>query len=726
MKNSSKKTIAAKALACVASAALATAMVPAAAIAGETGENEGSGIEQPEDQDDPGQEGQQGQESFTEVATAEELAKAVEAGGNIRLTADVEAELSIAKDCVIDLGGHTISTPDYAFDVYAGLELYNGHIKTTVDDNTCTIWLNQKAQVKIASDVTIERPAQGFAIGYWADCTAASLDFAGTINGGNGITVNGLITGETANTLLLDGAAINVAGHGIYQAGNATTSFTGQASTITAGSTGIEVRAGKLTVSNCSITGGEGFACNPNGNGTTTDGAGIAIAQHTTKLPIEVTIEGGTIAGAYSVYESNPQQNDVDSIAKVNLSITGGSFKGEVHSEDLTGFITGGSFDSDPSACIAQGYSATQTDGIYTVAAQETEPVAPVEPSEPSDPTEPSEPADPTEPSDPSDSTEPSEPTDPAETDQADEEQADDQDGSDQDDPSQPSAPASSTVIDSGSYIVDGIEVAGLASYGADADAAGNVVIPATVEIDGESYAVVSIEDEAFYGNEQVESVAIPSTVTTIGESAFKGCSNLESVSIPSSVTSIGDRAFSRCSSLTSVEIPASVQKVGKYTFYQCTNLANVEIDHSVQSIGYKAFARCTSLGAADVDAASIAKRAFQGCKQLKAVTLGDNVQSIGRAAFKNDVKLKTVTLGEDVQSIGKYAFNNTPKLSKLAIATDELTKNGVKGSLKKSSITKVVVDTGKDSANKKLANTYASYFTKANCGANVTVKAVS
>lgn len=708
MKNSSKKTIAAKALACVASAALATAMVPAAAIAGETGENEGSGIEQPEDQDDPGQEDQQGQESFTEVATAEELAKAVEAGGNIRLTADVEAKLSIAKNCVINLGGHTISTPDYAFDVYAGLELFNGHIKTTVDDNTCTIWLNQKAQVKIASDVTIERPAQGFAIGYWADCTAASLDFAGTINGGNGITVNGLITGETANTLLLDGATINVAGHGIYQAGNATTSFTGQASTITAGSTGIEVRAGKLTVSNCSITGGEGFACNPNGNGTTTDGAGIAIAQHTTKLAIDVAIEGGTIAGAYSVYESNPQQNDVDSIAKVNLSITGGSFKGEVHSEDLTGFITGGSFDSDPSACIAQGYSATQTDGIYTVAAQETEPVAPVEPSEPSDPTEPSE------------------PTDPAETDQADEEQADDQDGSDQDDPSQPSAPASSTVIDSGSYIVDGIEVAGLASYGADADAAGNVVIPATVEIDGESYAVVSIEDEAFYGNEQVESVAIPSTVTTIGESAFKGCSNLESVSIPSSVTSIGDRAFSRCSSLTSVEIPASVQNVGKYTFYQCTNLANAEIDHSVQSIGYKAFARCTSLGAADVDAASIAKRAFQGCKQLKAVTLGDNVQSIGRAAFKNDVKLKTVTLGEDVQSIGKYAFNNTPKLSKLAIATDELTKNGVKGSLKKSSITKVVVDTGKDSANKKLANTYASYFTKANCGANVTVKAVS
>lgn len=708
MKNSSKKTIAAKALACVASAALATAMVPAAAIAGETGENEGSGIEQPEDQDDPGQEGQQGQESFTEVATAEELAKAVEAGGNIRLTADVEAELSIAKDCVIDLGGHTISTPDYAFDVYAGLELSNGHIKTTVDDNTCTIWLNQKAQVKIASDVTIERPAQGFAIGYWADCTAASLDFAGAINGGNGITVNGLITGETANTLLLDGAAINVAGHGIYQAGNATTSFTGQASTITAGSTGIEVRAGKLTVSNCSIIGGEDFACNPNGNGTTTDGAGIAIAQHTTKLAIDVAIEGGTIAGAYSVYESNPQQNDADSIAKVNLSITGGSFKGEVHSEDLTGFIAGGSFDSDPSAYIAQGYSATQTDGIYTVAAQETEPVAPVEPSEPSDPTEPSE------------------PTDPAETDQADEEQADDQDGSDQDDPSQPSAPASSTVIDSGSYIVDGIEVAGLASYGADADAAGNVVIPATVEIDGESYAVVSIEDEAFYGNEQVESVAIPSTVTTIGESAFKGCSNLESVSIPSSVTSIGDRAFSRCSSLTSVEIPASVQNVGKYTFYQCTNLANAEIDHSVQSIGYKAFARCTSLGAADVDAASIAKRAFQGCKQLKAVTLGDNVQSIGRAAFKNDVKLKTVTLGEDVQSIGKYAFNNTPKLSKLAIATDELTKNGVKGSLKKSSITKVVVDTGKDSANKKLANTYASYFTKANCGANVTVKAVS
>ncbi len=712
MKNSSKKTMAAKALACVASAALVTAMVPAAAIASEAGENEDSGIEQPD-----GQEDQQEQESFTEVATADELKAAVEAGGNIRLTADVEAELSITKDCVIDLDGHTISTPDYAFDVYAGLELSNGYVKTTVDDNTCTIWLNQTAQVKIASDVTIERPASGFAIGYWADCTAASLDFAGTINGGNGITVNGLITGETSNTLLLDGATIDVAGHGIYQAGNATTSFIGQASTIVAGSTGIEIRAGKLTVSNCSITGGENFACNPNGNGTTTDGAGIAIAQHTTKLPIDVAIEDGSISGAYSVYESNPQQNDVDSIAKVNLSITGGSFKGEVYSEDLTGFIAGGSFDSDPSTYIAQGYSATQTDGNYIVASDEAQPVEPVEPSEPADPTEPSE---------PSDSTEPSEPAGPAETDQADEQQADDQSDDEQGDDSQSSAPASSTIISSGSYVVDGVEVAGLASYSADADAAGDVVIPATVEIDGEAYAVVSIDDEAFYGNEQIESVSIPSTVTSIGESAFKGCSNLESVSIPSSVTSIGNRAFSRCSSLASVEIPASVQNVGKYTFCQCTSLASVEIEDSVQSVGYKAFARCTSLSVADVDAASVAKRAFQGCKQLKAVTLGDSVQSIGRAAFKNDVKLKTVTLGGSIQSIGKYAFNNTPKLAKLTVATGELTKNGVKGSLKKSSITKIVVDTGKDSANKKLASTYASYFTKANCGANVTVKAVS
>ena len=46
-----------------------------------------------------------------------------------------------------------------------------------------------------------------------------------------------------------------------------------------------------------------------------------------------------------------------------------------------------------------------------------------------------------------------------------------------------------------------------------------------------------------------VESIVIPSGVTSIGEEAFCNCSSLESITLPDSVTSIGEEAFCKCSS---------------------------------------------------------------------------------------------------------------------------------------------------------------------------------
>ena len=86
-------------------------------------------------------------------------------------------------------------------------------------------------------------------------------------------------------------------------------------------------------------------------------GAGIAIAQHTTKLPIDAKISSGKITGASAVYESNPQNNGKDSIARIKLSIVDGNFTGNIYSEDITGFISGGYFTSDPTK-----YLATSTD----------------------------------------------------------------------------------------------------------------------------------------------------------------------------------------------------------------------------------------------------------------------------------------------------------------------------------------------------------------------------
>ena len=284
-------------------------------------------------------------------ATLADAVAAAKAGDTVTLLADTTERLSISKDKVftLDLGGNTLTGVDgQVLDIYGDVTIKNGTVKmvVTTAKSVTAIWLNQTAKLTVESDaiVSVSNNAEDncYCIGLWSDCTAAELTVKGTLEGGSGITVNGLIK-DTAvqNKLLVDGATINAVNHGIYQAGNATTSVNN--STIT-GSTGIEVRAGNIETNNSSITGNGEFSCVNNPKGTTTTGVGIAIAQHTTTLPIDVKISGGTISGAYSVYEANPQKNSTDAISKVEISISGGNFDGNVYSEDIEKFITGGNF----------------------------------------------------------------------------------------------------------------------------------------------------------------------------------------------------------------------------------------------------------------------------------------------------------------------------------------------------------------------------------------------
>ena len=282
------------------------------------------------------------------------LADAVTAAGTgdtVTLLADTTERLSISQGKVftLDLGGNTLThAGGYVLDIDGDLTIKNGTVKMTGAKDTAAIWLNKTAKLTVESNATVSVSNSAedncYCIAFYKDCTAAELTVKGTLEGGSGITVNGLIT-DTAvqNKLLVDGATINAVNHGIYQAGNATTSVNN--STIT-GSTGIEVRAGNIETNNSSITGNGEFSCVNNPNGTTTTGVGIAIAQHTTTLPIDVKISGGTISGTYSVYEANPQKNSTDAISKVEISISGGSFDGNVSSEDIAKFITGGNFSS--------------------------------------------------------------------------------------------------------------------------------------------------------------------------------------------------------------------------------------------------------------------------------------------------------------------------------------------------------------------------------------------
>lgn len=194
-------------------------------------------------------------------------------------------------------------------------------------------------------------------------------------NDGSALTGNG--TSSEKTVINITGGSLYAENTGIYhpQVGDITI---GGRAEVFGGSLGIEMRSGNLIVKDyATIVGGRGeTSSTPNGSGSTTENAAIAVAQHTTKNDISVNITGGSMQATSALYVSNPQGNkDTDGRVSVRISedaksVTIPRFAGVVEINDkrvATPFITGGLFTKEvKEGYISTGYSQTKTtDSTY-------------------------------------------------------------------------------------------------------------------------------------------------------------------------------------------------------------------------------------------------------------------------------------------------------------------------------------------------------------------------
>ncbi len=218
---------------------------------------------------------------------------------------------STATDCAILLSRAGSSSSPKTFNLIDTSDEKGGILKVNPDANIGIQVSGKYNQVTIGEGVTID-----------GDCVALlsenqTLTVNGTINGGNDFAVatNGSTT-KNATIIVNEGAVLTSDVAAMYLPGNEGLTATINGGTITGGNTGIELRAGQLIVNGGDITStATEYSYTPNGNGSTTKGAAIAVVQHTTLLPIDAQILGGTLTGLNQIAVVDAQENNLEDVS---------------------------------------------------------------------------------------------------------------------------------------------------------------------------------------------------------------------------------------------------------------------------------------------------------------------------------------------------------------------------------------------------------------------------
>lgn len=182
----------------------------------------------------------------------------------------------------------------------------------------------------------------------------------------------------------------------------------------------------------------------------------------------------------------------------------------------------------------------------------------------------------------------------------------------------------------------------------------------------------------------KIEKIIINEGVTTIGKNAFAGHSKLSYVKMPDSLTKINDYAFQGCWKLDEITIPDSVTQIGASAFNSCKILRTVEIGAGLETYGNQAFDQCENLSMFIVSPANNKfssdtygvlfdkeKTTLHICPtqiNIESYTIPDSVTSIKAYAFNNCKKLKNIVVGDGVKTIGQWAFYDCTGLTDITI----------------------------------------------------------
>ena len=243
-----------------------------------------------------------------------------------------QAGTFIMNNGVIESNGLTFrSNANSTFEMNGGrIETFsNDDAAITLQDGTTAIINNGEIFAKNGIDEN--KGSNSIAIFKNTDLTINNVvieAWGNAILGNGSGPESGSTDGTNAKVTINGGKILSTSGDAIYAPQiNGVTTINGGELT---GASGVEIRAGQLIVKGGKITGTEAYRVIYNTNGGTTYGAAIAVAQHTSKKPIDVVITGGTMSAEKPISFTNPLDLDQEIVDQVNISVSGGYFSSSV------------------------------------------------------------------------------------------------------------------------------------------------------------------------------------------------------------------------------------------------------------------------------------------------------------------------------------------------------------------------------------------------------------
>ena len=234
------------------------------------------------------------------------------------------------------------------------------------------------------------------------------------------------------------------------------------------------------------------------------------------------------------------------------------------------------------------------------------------------------------------------------------------------------------------------------------------------LEIGDYAFAAQTSEAYADEADSSLETVNLPSTLTTMGDgifaydyalknvnfaansqitslpgTTFEGCTGLESITLPASLTEISGRIrdsyglqgrglFESLTALRTVnfEEGSKLTTIGNYAFAG-SGLESIIIPNSVTTIGEYAFAYSDPYGTGTMlttitiprTVTSIGTQAFTRCENLESVYIDANITELPGYVFQSCVNLRLISLPASLETISSTAFVNCNNITQFIVA---------------------------------------------------------